>query len=88
MKPSRTYTLGVAAMLAELLIAVIGLIVAVAAPEQLPDLAELLSTCALCIAGAAGVSAGGMSLRDSASGGLTSSQGDQVLQSSTHAISP
>lgn len=78
MKPSRTYALGVLGVVAELLLAVVGLVVALVEPAALPDLVPFLSTVALSIAGATGVSAGGLSIRDAASGGLTSSQGEQV----------
>lgn len=85
MKPSRTYTLGIAGILAELLLAAAGLLAAFTAdPATVSAVAELLGTLGLCAAGCAGAGAGAMGLRDYGSGGLTSSQAGHVLQSAQH----
>ena len=83
MKPSRTYTLGIVGVGAQLVMAAAGVVVWALAPEAADGGAviELLGELGMYAAFCAGGGAGAMALRDDGSGGLTSSQGDQVLAS-------
>lgn len=79
MKPSRTYTLGVFGVLAQLLLAGAALLVMAFAPDHLPTIANLLGELGMYAAACAGAGAGALAARDYGSGGLTSSQGEAVL---------
>jgi hypothetical protein len=78
MKPSRTYTIAVFGVTAELLVGAATVAIAIASPESMAAAAEVLSTVSLAIGGAAGLGSASMAARDYGSGGLTSSQGDIV----------
>lgn len=85
MKPSRTYTLGIACLVSELLLAQAALVAAFTIDvAQFQALAELFATLGMCIAGGSGIGAGGLALRDYGSGGLTSSQSNEVLAAQQH----
>jgi len=87
MKPSRTYTLGIVGVFAQLALAAAGLVVWFAAPGgEANALIELLAELGMYAAACAGGGAGAMAVRDYGSGGLTSSQGDQVLASAAHHV--
>lgn len=81
MKPSRTYTLGIAVMIGELTLAALalGASATIDNPAIVSDLLALFANLGMYLAGGGTVSAGGMAARDYGSGGLTSSQGDQIL---------
>ena len=85
MKPSRTYTLGVLGVVAELLLAMTLIIVMAIAPEHLGTVAPVLGELGMYCAACAGAGAGAMSLRDYGSGGLTSSQAEHIIE---HARGP
>ena len=81
MKPSRTYNLarmGIACLTG---LAVLLAVVMLYDLEAGKALVETWSTYALSIAGLASAGVGAMAARDYGSGGLTSSQGEQVLES-------
>jgi hypothetical protein len=70
---SRTYTLGLLAVLPQIVYALIAAYVATAAPEQLDAVLEGLKWIAGSTAGGAGLGALALGLRDGLSGGITSS---------------
>lgn len=84
-KPSRTFTLSVLAVLLLAVCAIAVLVLCACHPDRIPELSPVLSTVALGIAGAGGLGAGAMGLRDFGSGGLTSSQGMTVAAAQVRA---
>ena len=85
MQPSRTYTLGILGISAQMMLALCAIVIWYIDPNESSEVLGLLGQLGLYAAGCSGAGAGAMSLRDYGSGGLTSSQGHQVLQSTTHA---
>lgn len=86
LKPSKTFTIAITALvfIFFLALALLGLVgfVAWMAPEQMPQIAEMVPTfgmIAMALAGAGGIGAGAIGYRDAASGGLTSSSAASVL---------
>jgi len=73
-KPSRTYNLAKYGILAELVLALMMLLVAILRPDALADASPTLLACAGGIGAAAGIGSGAMGYRDGASGGWTTSQ--------------
>jgi hypothetical protein len=80
MKPSRTYNIAIFGILAELVIAAVTLGIAIHSPESMAAAAEVLGLIAMSVGGASGAGAGAMAARDYGSGGVTSSQGELVLE--------
>jgi len=80
MKPSRTYNIAIFGLLVELCLAFITLGIAVWSPESMAAASEVLGLVAVAVGGASGAGAGAMAARDFGSGGITSSQGDMVLE--------
>lgn len=77
--PSRTYTLGMTAMVVLLIIAAALLVLIGYHPDQAAHLSQPLGLCCMGIGGAGAMTGAGMSLRDYGSGGLTSSSAPAVL---------
>lgn len=81
LKPSRTYSIAMTGILAQLALAAGGVLVAIFAPEVVGEVVKLLGTLSVTLAGGAVAGSGSMAVRDYSSGGLTSSQGDVVMES-------
>jgi hypothetical protein len=79
MKPSRTYAIAIFGILAQLLIALATVVIALVEPAALPSAAEVLGLLAMSLGGTAAAGSGSMAARDYASGGLTSSQGHEIM---------
>jgi hypothetical protein len=79
-KPSRTHSLAREGLLLIALLAVGILLVAFLHPEALDVVARSYGELALYTAGLAGVGVGGMAVRDSVTGGLTSSAGEMIAR--------
>jgi len=78
MKPSRTYTIAIFGIFAELVLAFIVGFIAWKAPEVLAAAGETISTIALAIGGASGAGAGARGARANGRGGRTRSPGALV----------
>lgn len=89
MNPSRTYTLSTYGLVATLALAVLTVLVALVAPDQVTAVGAVFESLSWAIIACAGGGAGALAYRDSASKGLTSSQGQRVLEAmQTGAVKP
>lgn len=78
MQPSRTFNTFLITVIGELVLAALLIVAAIFAPEHLDAVIDGLKVIAPSIGGAGAFGAVAMGIRDAASGGLTSSQGQAV----------